>query len=78
VFCVAVTGVDPAQSIALVAPEFGHDATSSGTPGIRTFVEYDINGTGIGCTANEFAVIAYSDNGTSMALANVGFTFLVP
>jgi hypothetical protein len=77
-YCIAVAGIDPAQSIAIVAPEFGHDATTPGSPGIRTIVEYNANSGGIGCLANEFAVLTYVDTGTTMSLANAGFTFLVP
>jgi hypothetical protein len=77
-YCVTVTGIDATQSIAVVAPDYGHDATSQGTPGIRSFVEYDSNSVGAGCNSNEFAVLTFADTGSTMSLANLGFTFLVP
>lgn len=75
IYCITVAGLDPTQSVAIVTPEFGHDATTAGSPGSRTVVEWEQNSGGLGCTAAEFAVVTYTDSGSSLTIANQGFTF---
>jgi hypothetical protein len=82
VYCIAVTGVSGADTVAVVTADYAHDDTFSGSNQTQAFIEYN---SGAVCPAATDVVIrtyARSFDGTThdttLALTDEGFSFLIP